>query len=282
MDDFLYGVNLDEIITDKIEDGAVLSNALDSILNDSESENYLEIDYLPLSYKDDFIHQICKNGSALSTNIDENGFANIDISNAFSDELSTLDTKINDLSNSNQTGTLDIQLQDLSSSINQLDTTINGSSNTAVLKQLSSIQQSVSGIQAQINSLQSSVTELNNYNTWIRKDVPGLRYISNGTTYQSYVLYNPKLQLAMFYFNFEFYNLKDDTNWAYRQINVTTSTVDVLYAHPHGAITFACNDSPTTFLNVNGSGELKIRSTATNNGKRRCYGQIIYRYSSLG
>lgn len=288
LQNFLLGANLRGEIINVLENDENLEyneisikNVLLKLLTDSTETNFINLPYLSLNDKNQFIHRILKDGVELET-IDSDGFSNVDISNAFSTEFTNIDDRINAISNTDGTGKLDIQMSELNSTVTQLDTQINGTQESSISKQLSSINNSIGNIRDDVANIKAITQNVNN---WKAYTIPNI-----GTNY-----YNEALKVAYLSFGFNHYfNTKTDyqtgrSDSSYykpqRNAKLNPYAYTTVKAKPVGVVN-AINDTHPfdTILNINSSGRIgaMVYNKDTSPGHAWFGGMSpIYRYSSL-
>lgn len=170
LQDLFRGVNINENIVDVVENNETirfnskaLKNVVDDILNDTEHEDYLSLNYIPLSQKNQFVHNIIKDDNPLQTTLTDQGYANVDISNVFDTEFTDIDTRISNITNSNHTGSLDTQINTLNQTVNTLNNQINGSQSDAILREIASLKSSLSSLTSTVNAVNSLASGLSKY-----------------------------------------------------------------------------------------------------------------------
>lgn len=287
LQNFLYGVDLKGEIISVIENEegvqynqVAMAQLLNALLNDKTNSHYVGLSYLPSDYKDDFVHQILKNGTAL-TGTNASGFTNVDIGHAFDSEFTGIDNKINSITNSNQTGTLDVQINALNTALTGLDQQINGTDATAILKQLQSINSSVSQIQSDVASMKS-VTD--NIGKWKKYYIPDLDSVGGNTTTNTINYYNETLHLAMLKPGFMHHFKAVDNDW-YLPIKNDKGTYYpnvVCKAVPVQTITMINYQHPfNTVLKIDNYGRIWVRSEKDIDSSQWFGGSILYRYDRL-
>jgi len=280
LQDFLLGAEFDDTVVDIVENNQninynqiALKRALESVLNNKQNANYLGLNYIPIENKTSLIHQLIKSGSPLAQSIDSNGFANVDITNAFQPEFTEVNNKLNAITNQQKTGSLDIQITNLKDTVDGLNNQINGAQANSIIKKLSSIEQNISNINATVSSINSN---LNAYGTWETVNVGGLTYTSNGKTYYSNCTFNRKLQIAVFYFSFNQYGYKGQSGWVTHSTK-DTATARTVKAKPTSNVVFPTVTNPNTFVRLDTNGDVHINSYHSKDGYLHILGHGLYR-----
>lgn len=280
LQDFLLGAEFDDTIVGVVEDNQninynqiALKRALESVLNNKQNANYLGLNYIPIEDKTSLIHQLIKSGTPLAQSVDSNGFANVDITNAFQPEFTEINNKLNAITNQQKTGSLDVQITNLKDTVDGLNNQINGAQADSIIKKLSSIEQNVSNINATVSSINSN---LNAYGTWETANVGGLTYTDKGTTYNSTCIFNRKLQIAMFYFSFNQYGYKGQSGWVSHS-SKNTATSRTVKAKPASNVAFPTVTNANTFVRLDTNGDVWINSYHSKDGYLHILGHGLYK-----
>lgn len=273
LDELLSGANLNNIIQNFIEEGNyVIANEsiINSLLNISPAivdENWQNYPFLSSSLHENFVKDILINDSAtnVNTSLDNNGFkiVDLDLNTVIDNKLNPAISNLNNIINTEKTKISTAQ-QNISSIQTQIDTLNTNNTNhetslTNIQNQLNNINNTLTSVNTNINNLSNSIGD------WITVNIPGLKYTSGSTTYQSWCMYNDKLKLAHVYLSFGMYIDKDNLDVASSiRKNKNTYESYYVYAKPHSNTSyFPSAGNPLDFVKIGPNGEVIVLTKRT-------------------
>ena len=273
LDELLSGANFDNIIQSFIEEGDyVIANEsiINSILNISPTtvnDNWQSYPFLSSSLHDNFVEDILINNSSINVNtsLDNDGFktVNLDLNTIIDNKLNPAVSNLNNIIDTEKAKITTAQ-QNISSIQTQIGTL--NTSNTNHESSLNTIQNQLDNINNTLTSVNTNINNLSNaIGNWVTVNIPGLKYTSGSTTYQSYCMYNDKLKLAHVHLTFGMYIDKNDLGTE-RSVHKSKNTYEsyYVYARPHGNTAFHPSAiNPLDLVKIDHNGKLVVLTKRT-------------------
>lgn len=273
LDELLSGANFNDIIQNFIEEGDYvianesLINSLLDISPTTINENWQSYPFLSSSLHDNFVENILINNSStnVNTSFDNDRFktVDLDLNSVIDDKLNPAISNLNSIIDTEKTKISTAQ-QNISSIQAQIDTL--NTSNTNHETSLTNIQNQLNNINNTLTSVNTNINNLSNsIGNWVTVNIPGLKYTSGSTTYQSHCMYNDKLKLAHVYLSFGTYIDQNDLGAAgsvHKNKNVYESYY--VYAKPHSNTSyFPSTNNPLDFVRIDNNGEVIVLTKRT-------------------
>ena len=278
LEDLLTGGSITNIVQNTLAsqtfniNGDTISQSLLNISPTTIDGNWRNYPFLSSSLHDDYVETIKINNATdyVTTTINSSTkfkIVNLDIDGIIQNALTPVNTNITNLQNS-ITGTNGIQpqLTTAQSNIRTLQGNIQTQNglNQGFRSDINSLTSQVAQLNNTLSALNTNLINLSNgIGTWKSADIPGLKWVSGNTTYQSKCYYNEKLKLAHVYLSFGMYIDADDLN-THADVHKSKNVYEAyyVYAKPISNTSYHSSASwPLDFVKIEPDGRIAVCST---------------------